>query len=86
MEAGAIFSTEAIEDSESSNVTTVKYSGVGAINSTDMKIDNTTLSNDDQIVYQGWLDKRGEYIQNWRKRYFICWLIEISILIFKKVT
>ena len=24
----------------------------------------------DNIVHQGWLDKRGEYIQNWRKRYF----------------
>merc|ERR1712154_464504 len=24
-----------------------------------------------KVVYEGWLNKRGEYIQNWRKRYFL---------------
>ena len=28
-------------------------------------------SNKAKVVYQGWLNKRGEYIQNWRKRYFL---------------
>ena len=28
-------------------------------------------SNKANVVYQGWLNKRGEYIQNWRKRYFL---------------
>ena len=29
-----------------------------------------TLSSEQKIVKQGWLSKRGEYIKNWRQRYF----------------
>lgn len=28
------------------------------------------LQPDQRIVKQGWLSKRGEYIRNWRQRYF----------------
>lgn len=53
--------------------TTMETDDLNPTEARNMEVQGVPLKvapNANKIVYQGWLDKRGEYIQNWRKRYF----------------
>ena len=70
MDIGNFYSSESTKNLESYNCNMMKYGDADSTKTTDLEVDSTKSSNDDQVVHQGWLNKRGEYIHNWRKRYF----------------